>query len=218
MPHPIIFDFDGVIVDSEVLASRTLAECLTNLGYPTTAQESLERYTGQRLRDSIVAIERRHACRLPADFPDRLSANFHSLRTQLNAVTGAIAFVRTRKRERTAIASSSRLQEIKLSLHAVGLGDHFDGRIFSAADIERGKPHPDIFLKAATGLGEEPRNCIVIEDSPLGVESAVAAGMTVIGLTAASHCGPNHAERLTAAGAHTIARSYADIASFIARL
>lgn len=218
MPHPIIFDFDGVIVDSELLASRSLAECLTNLGYPTTAQESLERYTGQRLRDSIEAIEHRYACRLPADFPALLSVHFHDHRRQLNAVTGAVAFVRTRKRERTAIASSSRLQEIKLSLHTVGLDDHFDGRIFSAAEIERGKPHPDIFLKAAAGLGEDPRNCIVIEDSPLGVEGAVAAGMTVIGLTAASHCGPNHAERLTAAGAHTIARNYDDVAAFIVRL
>ena len=105
-----------------------------------------------------------------------------------------------------------------LSLELVGLTGQFDGRIFSAADIERGKPHPDIFLKAAHGLQADPQDCIVIEDGTLGVQGAVAAGMTVIGLTAASHCDAAHGERLYAAGAQVIARTYDEVAAYVARV
>jgi beta-phosphoglucomutase-like phosphatase (HAD superfamily) len=100
-------------------------------------------------------------------------------------------------------------------LELVGLTDRFAGRIFSAADIERGKPHPDIFLKAASGLNADPRDCIVIEDGTLGVRGAVAAGMTVIGLTAGSHCAADHADRLRQAGAHVIAAGYGDVALLV---
>ncbi len=216
MSLPIIFDFDGVIVDSEIIANRALAECLTELGFPTTAGEAMARYTGMRMRDCVIAIERRHDCKLPPNFDELCSAQFHSMRHDLQAVPGAVAFVRTRHAERTAIASSSRKREIERSLETVGLADHFVGRIFSAAELERGKPHPDIFLQAAKGIAAHPGDCTVIEDSPLGVQAAVAAGMTVIGLTAASHCGPDHGERLTAAGAHVIARTYEDVAAHMA--
>lgn len=219
MSRPIIFDFDGVIADSEIIANQAFAECLTSHGFPTTHDESKRLYSGKRMSDCIVAIEQVHGRKVPPDFVGAFRAySFDLLRKQLKPVPGAIDFVRSRARARTAIASSSGIPRIVLSLEILGIPAHFDGRIFSAADIERGKPHPDIFLTAADGIAAEPRDCIVIEDGVLGVQGAVAAGMTVIGLTAGAHCGPGHGHALTRAGAHTIATSYDEVASYIARL
>jgi len=219
MSRPIIFDFDGTIVDSEPHANKGLAEVLTDLGFPTTYDESVATYIGFRMVDCIRTAEQIHRRKLPDDFADLCRARVGALIDQhLQPVPGAVAFVRAQTRASIAIASSSRVKGIERSLERVGLSGVFDGRIFSAADIERGKPQPDIFLKAAEGLAAEPQNCIVIEDGVLGVRGAVAAGMTVIGLTAAAHCGPDHGHALTHAGAHTVSTSYDEVASYVARL
>ena len=217
MPHrPIIFDFDGVIVDSEPLANRALAETLTAIGMPTTVEEAMRDYIGLRMSDCLLAIARIHGRKPPDDFVDTCRARTAVLlREHLQPVPGAPAFIRSCVAARTAIASSSSVRGINNSLALVGLTGHFDGRIFSAADIERGKPHPDIFLKAANGIAADPRACIVIEDGTLGTRGAVAAGMTVIGFIAGSHCTPDHAERLRQAGAHKIAASYAEVAAIL---
>jgi HAD superfamily hydrolase (TIGR01509 family) len=217
MHRPIIFDFDGVIVDSETIANRAFAECLTAHGFPTTHDESKMLYSGKRMSDCIIAIERVHGRKVPPDFVGAFGTySFDLLRKQLKPVPGAVDFVRSTSRTRTAIASSSGTPRITLSLNLVGLLDHFDGRIYSAADLARGKPHPDVFLQAAHGLGVEPRDCLVIEDGVLGVQGAVAAGMTVIGLTAGTHCDPAHGDRLIAAGAHVISSSYDEVAAYVA--
>ena len=219
MQHrPIIFDFDGVIVDSEVLANKALALVITDLGFPTTTEEAIERYTGYRMSDCIAAIEARHDFKVPNNIGELWGAAFKDMHTELQAVPGAVQFVRTRRAERTAIASSSRQHEIERCLAIVGLFDHFTGRIFSAANLERGKPHPDVFWLAAEGISARPQDCIVIEDGTLGTQGAVAAGMTVIGLTAGSHCTPTHAGRLRQAGAHHIAKNYEEVAAIIAAL
>jgi HAD superfamily hydrolase (TIGR01509 family) len=213
---PIIFDFDGVIVDSEPLANRALAETLTAMGMPTTTEEAMRDYIGLRMSDCVLAVARIHGRKPPEDFVDACRARAANLlRENLQPVRGAPVFIRSCIAARTAIASSSSVRGINNSLELVGLAGHFDGRIFSAADIERGKPHPDIFLHAARGLNAAPADCIVIEDGTLGVKGAVAAGMTVIGLTAGSHCGPDHAHRLREAGAHVVANSYAEIAAMM---
>jgi HAD superfamily hydrolase (TIGR01509 family) len=217
MLRPIIFDFDGVIVDSEILANRALAACLTANGLPTTMEESFARYAGMRLSDCIAAAERFHGRALPRNFAELYRAHsLDRLQRELKPVPGAPAFVREVSHRKTAIASSSSVARIKLKLELVGLGGHFTDHIYSADDIARGKPHPDIFLKAAHGLQADPQDCIVIEDGTLGVQGAVAAGMTVIGLTAASHCDAAHGERLLAVGAHTIARTYDEVAAYVA--
>lgn len=219
MPRPIIFDFDGTLVDSEPLANKGLAETLTHLGFHTTYEEAVALYVGLRMVDCKRKIEQIHGRELPDNFAETCRARVGALIDEhLQPVPGAAAFVRTRAHDPIAIASSSRVSGIERSLARVGLGGVFDGRIFSAADIERGKPHPDIFLMAAQGLAAEPHSCIAIEDSILGVRSAVAAGMTVVGLTAGSHCGDGHADRLRLEGAHTIAQSYDDVAAYISRL
>lgn len=219
MHRPIIFDFDGTIVDSEPLANRGLAEVLTELGFPTTYDEALATYIGLRMTDCVSKIERVHGRKAPDNFAELCRARVTRLiEEHLQPVPGAVPFVRARAEGKIAIASSSRVVSIERSLERVGLTGVFDGRIFSAADLERGKPHPDIFLAAAQALATRPRNCIAIEDSVFGVQSAVAAGMTVIGLTAGSHCSPTHWRTLADAGAHTTAGTYAEVASHIARL
>jgi HAD superfamily hydrolase (TIGR01509 family) len=217
MQRPIIFDFDGTVVDSEPLANRGLAEVLTELGFPTTYEQALTTYIGLRMIDCVKKIEHVHGRKPPDDFADLCRARVTALIDKhLEPVPGAIPFIRAQAENKIAIASSSRVVSIERSLARVGLTGVFDGRIFSAADIERGKPHPDIFLQAAEGLGTRPRDCIAIEDSILGVRSAVAAGMTVIGITAGGHCTPKHGEILVEAGAHVTANSYAGVAAFIA--
>lgn len=219
MHRPIIFDFDGTVVDSEPLANRGLAEVLTELGFPTTFDEALTTYVGLRMVDCVERIAQVHGRRPPGAFADLCRARItYLIERHLQPVPGAIPFVRARAENRIAIASSSRVVSIERGLARVGLTGIFDGRIFSAADIERGKPHPDIFLTAAQGLAAHPSECIAIEDSVLGVRSAVAAGMTVIGLTAGGHCGPTHWQSLVEAGAHTTADSYDQVASYIAGL
>lgn len=172
-----------------------------------------------RMSDCVVAIENHHRRKLPPNFADRYRAySFDRMSRDLKPVPGAVGFVRSCERSKIAIASSSSLARITLKLELIGLLDQFAGHTFSAADLERGKPHPDIFLQAAKGIAAHPEDCIVIEDGTLGVQGAVAAGMTVIGLTAASHCRPDHAQRLLAAGAHLIARNYVDVANHVSRL
>jgi HAD superfamily hydrolase (TIGR01509 family) len=217
MHRPIIFDFDGTIVDSEPLANRGLAEVLTELGFPTSYDEALATYVGLRMVDCVSKVARIHGRKPPDSFADLCRARVSELIDKhLQPVPGAIPFVRARAESKIAIASSSRVVSIQRSLARVGLTGVFDGRIFSAADLERGKPHPDIFLAAAEALTAPPSDCLAIEDSVLGVRSAVAAGMTVIGLTAGAHCGPAHSQTLVDAGAHTTARSYDEVAAYIA--
>lgn len=219
MPRPLIFDFDGTIADSEPVANQALAECLTALGMTTSYDEAVATYIGLRMSDCIAKAERVHSRMLPADFATTCRARTRALLTEsLKPVPGVTAFLHQCTRERTAIASSSSVPGIEFSLALIGLEGFFTGRIFSAADIERGKPHPDIFLKAANGLSADPRDCVAIEDGELGVRAAAAAGMTVIGLIAGSHCRPGHGDHLSAAGAHIIAASYSDVAEIVARL
>lgn len=220
MQRPIIFDFDGTIVDSEPLANRGLAEVLTELGFPTTYEQALATYVGLRMIDCVAKVEQVHGRKPPDHFADLCRARVAALIDKhLEPVPGAIPFIRARSLTQTiAIASSSRVVSIERGLKRVGLNGMFDGRIFSAADLERGKPHPDVFLAAAEGLAAHPHDCVAIEDSILGVRSAVAAGMIVIGITAGGHCTPAHGQTLAEAGAHATANSYADVAAFITSL
>ena len=217
--RPIIFDFDGVIADSETISNRAHAQCLTDHGFPTTPEQSVARYTGMRMADCVVAIERTHGKRLPDGFVEAYRAfSFELLREGLAAVPGAVVFIRSLDRRPIAIASSSGPARLKLSLELIGLTDCFENAVFSAADLERGKPHPDIYLHAAKNIDVAPHDCIVIEDGTLGIKAAVAAGMTPIGLTAGAHCSAEHAAHLRAAGATVVAANYQDVAEIVRRL
>jgi HAD superfamily hydrolase (TIGR01509 family) len=208
----IIFDFDGVLADSEVLANRVLAEIVTELGVATTLEDSYRNFMGKRLVEVIEAIELAVGRKLPADFAQSYQRRtFEAFRIELKPVDGAREFIESWRHVPQCVASSSSPERLALSLDVLGMATLFDGRVFSASQVARGKPHPDIFLHAAEQLGVRADDCIVIEDSVSGVIAGRAAGATVIGFTAGGHAQPDLASRLIQAGAHEVARSFAEL-------
>jgi HAD superfamily hydrolase (TIGR01509 family) len=208
----LIFDFDGVIADSEAIANTVLAEIVSDLGHPTTLDQSLSRYSGSRWVDVMAEIEAAIGRPVPSNFSDQLKlATFDRFRTDLKEVSGATNFIRRFSHLPRCIASSSSIDRLQLCLSVLELEAEFDGRVFSADMVARGKPHPDIFLFAAGKLGVNPDECLVIEDSAGGIRAAVAAGMTAIGLCAASHIRDGHDVKLRDAGAVHLAQSWSDV-------
>jgi HAD superfamily hydrolase (TIGR01509 family) len=196
----LIFDCDGVLVDSEVLSCQVDADLLTSLGMPYTADEIARQFVGVSLKDMIVRIEAEHGRPLPADFGERINRTlFAKFETDLRPIPGVRDAILALPHRR-CVASSSTPDRIALSLRATGLSDLFD-HLFSSVQVPRGKPAPDLFLHAAKQMGFAPADCLVIEDSIAGVQAARAAGMKVIGFTGGGHCGPQHGTRLREAGA-----------------
>ncbi len=191
----VIFDNDGVLVDSEWHANGILADLLCEAGLPSTREDCIAEYLGSSLSRVREIAERRLGRALPADLEDRYHDRlFEAFRTRLTAVPGvtdALGLIATP----TCVASSGTHERIRLALTTTGLLPRFEGRIFSAQDVRRGKPEPDLFLHAATTLGIRAERCAVVEDSPLGVEAANRAGMTAFGFARMTP-----AERLRAAG------------------
>lgn len=215
----VIFDFDGVIADSELLANAVLAESVSELGLPTSVEDSLALFAGKRSQDIAAMIEARTGRPVPPDFRPRYEGRtLDRFRTELRAVDGARDFIASIAPLPFCIASSSSPERLALSLDVLGLAEVFGGNVFSAAGLERGKPAPDIFLLAAERMGVAPERALIIEDSVTGVTGGVAAGATVVGLLAGSHIRPNHRQGLLAAGAHHVADSFAEIAALLTGL
>ena len=197
----IIFDFDGVVADSEHLAMLLLAEGLSGLGLPTTADEAVQLYMGLGLADCARAMETRLGSPLPDGFMAAQIERVHSrVVAEVEPVQGLTPFLTAFAHVRRCIASSSKLDYIGRCLDRMLLADWFEYR-FSGHDVEHGKPHPDLFLKAAATLAVSPSECVVIEDSPTGVVAGKAAGMFTFGLCAGRHVGRGHADRLAEVGA-----------------
>ncbi|HYD38819.1 MAG TPA: HAD family phosphatase [Allosphingosinicella sp.] len=212
----LIFDFDGVIVDSEILSNAVLAEALSGLGHKVTTEQAVDRYIGLHWADTCAAIEAELGRPLPADFKARTSQAFQLRLDEVTAVTGVEAFLDALPPVPKAVASSSPTRWLSESLERFGLAHHFGDRLFSAAEhVARGKPHPDIYLYAARRLGVEAKDVLVLEDTAPGVAAARAAGMTVAGLCAGRHCGPGYGDRLRVAGAWPIVASYTELLDFI---
>jgi HAD superfamily hydrolase (TIGR01509 family) len=214
----IIFDYDGVIADSELLNNAILAELLTEVGLPTTLDQALSDYMGKRWRDCEPLIVERLGAPCPPHVLEEWTRRCHErAHRDLTAVAGFEDFLASRT-ERRCIASSSPPDWIELGLRRFGAHETFDGPIFSAAvHVSRGKPHPDLFLYAADVMGSAPERILVIEDSPAGVAAGVAAGMTVAALCAGGHIREGHAQRLKEAGAHQVVDSYPALARWMAR-
>lgn len=214
----LIFDFDGVIADSEALANTVLAEFVTALGHPTSLDDSLQRYAGSRWNDVIAQIESAVGKPVPAGFSDDLkAATLDRFRSDLREVSGARKFIEAFSHLPRCIASSSSVDRLKLCLEVLDLTDQFGNNVFSADMVSRGKPSPDIFLLAADRLGVKPGTCLVIEDSAGGIRAAVAAGMTAVGLCAASHIRDGHDRKLRDAGAVHLAHSWDEVATIATR-
>jgi HAD superfamily hydrolase (TIGR01509 family) len=211
----LIFDFDGVIADSEAIANTVLAEVVTDLGHSTTLDQALARYSGRRWDEVVAEIEAAIGKPLPADFSGELKrATLNRFRTDLKEVNGAAAFIKRFSQISRCIASSSSMDRLKLCLSVLALEAEFGSHVYSADMVARGKPHPDIFLFAAGNLGVNPEQCLVIEDSAGGIKAAIAAGMTAVGLCAASHIRDGHDLKLRDAGAVHLAHSWSDVERF----
>lgn len=212
----VILDYDGVIADSELLNNQAMAEVLTGIGLPTTLDDALANYMGRRWLDCVPDIE----ARLGRTCPDTALSDWTRLchtraQASLTAVPGADTFIAELDLPR-CIASSSPPNWIELGLRTMDIAPEHAGPIYSGAvHVARGKPHPDLFLHAASEMGVAPGRTVVIEDSPAGVQAGVAAGMTVIGLLAGGHIRDGHGARLSAVGAHHLLPSYAAVAAFI---
>ena len=196
----VVFDCDGVLVDSERLANRVLADLLTDIGLPTTVDESLATYMGLSMASAVERIEARLGGAVPPDFLERYRrSTFEAFDRELTAVDGIVEVIET-LRWPSCVATSGDPDRVRRTLTLTGLHHHFDGRIFSAVEVPRGKPHPDLFLHAARCVGADPAGCVVVEDSPFGVQAAVAAGMRPLGYAAMTP-----PSRLADAGATTFA-------------
>lgn len=213
----IIFDCDGVLVDSEPLAAAALASELAGCGIATTAQECLDNYTGLSLESVIASIETRWARKLPLDFRERLKErDYDAFRRHLKPIPGVEALLSSLKKPK-CVASSGSLEKLSVTLSATGLMPYFAPHVFSAEQVAHGKPAPDLFLFAARRMDTPPRRCLVVEDSIAGVTAACAAGMEVIGYAGGSHANHGYADRLREVGAEEVATSMDQLAAALAR-
>ena len=214
----VIFDCDGVLIDSELLAVRADIACLAEAGIEISVAGILERYLGISAAAMLSDIERRYGRRLPADFSQRhhaaLMRLFHRELMAVAHVEAALDALAAK----VCVASGSASERLRHGLSLVGLYKRLSPHVFSANMVRHGKPAPDLFLYAAREMGVLPERCVVVEDSLAGIAAARAAGMTAIGFCGGSHCAPDHAARLSAAGATSVIADLRDLAGVLARL
>ena len=218
MTGAIIFDFDGVLLESEFEGNRMLAELLTDLGHRTSVEEALKHFVGYSGPQFVDAIEKWVGGPLPPEFHERRKAQtVCALQEGVRAVTGAVEFVRSIPPDLPkAVASSSSTRWLHTHLDHLGLDDAFGDHVYSGREhVERGKPEPDIYLFAAAQLEVPIEDCVVIEDSEVGAKGALASGARVIGLAAGSHCLDDHDDVLKALGVIEIAHSFDEVSRLL---
>jgi HAD superfamily hydrolase (TIGR01509 family) len=214
----LIFDCDGVLVDSELIALEILADMLTGLGWLIDRAECRARFMGKSTRDVLTEVEELIGRPIPAELGDAVQAQlFARLRRELQPVRD-IRDVVAALPYPVCVASSSSPERIALSLEVTDLAPLFEDRVFSAAEVRHGKPAPDLFLHVAARMGVPPGHAIVIEDSPAGVLAARRAGMGVIGFAGASHADPGLAGLLAEAGAREVLSRMTDLPAAVERL
>ena len=215
----IIFDFDGVLIESEYVGNKQIADHLTGSGHPTSVEQAMANFMGLSGQSFFDAVERWIGKPVPDAFHSaRREEDERVLREGIEAVAGAVAFIEALPPDLPrAIASSSSSSWIRTHLDHLGLRAAFEPNIFSGKEhVARGKPAPDIYLHAAAALEIPIAQTAIIEDSPVGITGAVASGAFVIGLAAGSHCFDGHGERLRVLGAHVIAHSFEEVAAALA--
>jgi HAD superfamily hydrolase (TIGR01509 family) len=198
----VIFDCDGVLVDSEPIAARLTAESVSELGWPMTAELAKAEFLGDTFDNIVRRVEQHLGCPVPPDWPERSQAKlWRALEREVTPVPGVRSALEQLEAGGVtlAVGSQGSHDKMRLTLGVTGLLPFFAGRIFSAADVQRPKPAPDLFLLAANTLGFAPHDAVVIEDSTRGVKAALAAGMRVLGFTASVG-----REAIEAAGAEPI--------------
>jgi HAD superfamily hydrolase (TIGR01509 family) len=200
----VIFDCNGVLVDSEPLATAVASSEFMRAGFALTPDVIARYFTGRRAADMFNEVEIAAGRKLPPNFAVTVArATIEKFRAELRATrhaAQALSWLRGPK----CVASSSSLERIRVSLETTDLLRYFEPNVFSANEVPQGKPAPDLFLHAAHKMRVLPRECIVVEDSMVGVAAGVAAGMTVVGFAGGSHASGELADNLRAAGARTV--------------
>lgn len=190
-PELIIFDCDGVLVDSEPLAMRVLLAAIAVQGIVITPESAFRDYLGRSLASISKSLVASHGMPLAPEALAAMRADLYALyRTDLHATPGILEAL-SRLDISFCVASSSQPERIRLSLELTGLLPAFEPHIFSASMVENGKPAPDLFLHAARSMGADPGRCLVIEDSPAGIRAARSAGMAVFAYLGGSHIAPS---------------------------
>jgi HAD superfamily hydrolase (TIGR01509 family) len=200
----VIFDCDGVLVDSEHLACCVLASALDSAGYKLSIEQAARRFSGLSWADLKLSVETELCRPLSRHFEEQYEESLKKVfLRELKPIQGIFSVLDTldKMNVRYCVASSSNLRRLRLALCTTHLWDRFAPHIFSSSMVTHGKPAPDLFLLAATKMNVTPRQCLVLEDSVVGVRAARAAGMRVVGFCGGSHCSSEHGQELTAAGA-----------------
>lgn len=215
----ILFDCDGVLVDSEKIYVEVEREHLARIGLDYALNDYMDRFQGLGGTDFWAALDRDHRALgkgpLPETFgPELDAATLERITRDLTEIAGIKQLLEEHRGPR-AVASSSRLERLIQKLHHTGLFAYFEPHIYSGEQVENGKPAPDLFLFAAGKLGVDPARSLVIEDSSNGVKAGLAAGMTVWGFIGGGHSHDGHAEQLLAAGAHRVVDSHDDLAALL---
>jgi len=215
LPKLVIFDCDGVLVDSEVIFARILAEHLTAIDFPITLQEAITLGFGKNRATLSAAVAAQFGRALPDKFFEtfavRSAAAFERELLPVSGVEELLAGLSVAR----CVASNGHLDRVRQRLTVTRLLPFFDPHVFSASQVAFGKPAPDLFLFAAQCLGAAPKDCIVVEDSIPGVEAAVAAGIPVVGFCGGGHCPKDHAERLSGAGCVRVFARMQDLAAYL---
>ena len=214
-PALVIFDCDGVLIDSQVIQCRIDAVELTRLGFTVTAEELARQFIGTATKDVQAHVETKLGRPLPSDFEvtrDRLVDAAY--KTELRAVAG-VAELLGRIGLPVCVASNAQLDRLREVLALTGLLNYFEPNVFGADLVARPKPAPDLFLHAAACLNVSPPHCVVIEDSETGIRAAKAAGMQVLGFYGAGHCFPGYEQVLIAAGASAVFRSMGELLALL---
>jgi HAD superfamily hydrolase (TIGR01509 family) len=197
----LIFDCNGVLVDSEPLATAIVSQEFMRAGFPLTPDIVARYFTGRRPADMFAEVEAAAGRKLPPDFAITVAtATLRRFRAELRATKHA-AYALSWLRGPKCVASSSSIDRIRLSLQSTDLIRFFEPNLFSASEVRNGKPAPDLFLHVAGRMHVQPAECIVVEDSAVGVAAGIAAGMTVIGFVGGSHATGQLGNHLRAAGA-----------------
>ncbi|WP_174278648.1 HAD family hydrolase [Sphingomonas bacterium] len=213
----LLFDFDGVLIESEWVGARQIADWLTANGHPTSVAQATALFSGHAGDEFRARVARHLGGPIPAAFDAaRAIEDARVLREGVGEVAGAVAFVRSLPADLPrAIVSSSSTAWIGTHLAHLGLGDAFPHRFSGREHVARPKPAPDLYHHAAAALGVPIERCAIIEDSRVGATGAVASGGYVIGLTAGLHCGKGHGDALLALGVDAVAADFGEVARLL---
>jgi len=211
----VIFDCDGVLVDSEVISNRIFMESLAELGVVLTLEEMMNFGIGKSSTTLAAAIEQEFGIGLPAGYIEgRRVRIMDAFTTELQPIEGILELLAALKLKR-CVASNSHIDRVRHALTTTGLLQHLDPHIYTAAIVKAGKPAPDLFLYAAAQHGVQPERCLVVEDSLSGVSAALAAGMPVVGFVGGSHIRAGYADAMRDAGCVEVFGRMGEVAAFL---